>query len=45
MSDFDIQMDYNGLWFVTNAEGFPISQAFETEQEAKTHLERVLNND
>ena len=29
-----VEMDYNGLWFVLNHDGFPISPAFSTEGEA-----------
>lgn len=30
-----IDQDYNGLWFVLNQEGFPVSPAFATEAEAE----------
>lgn len=29
-----VEQDYNGLWFVVNNDGFPVSHAFATEAEA-----------
>jgi len=34
MNDYSVEMDYSGLWFVLNNDGFPVSQAYATEPEA-----------
>ena len=44
MNDYSVEMDYNGLWFVMNGEGFPISRAYATELEAMSVQELLANN-
>jgi hypothetical protein len=39
MNSYSVDMDYNGLWFVLNDDGFPISQAYATELEAMVFQE------
>lgn len=40
-----VEQDYNGLWFVLNENGFPISQAFASRGEADLELKRLQKYD
>lgn len=41
INDAEVKQDHNGLWFILNADGFPISNAYENEYEAKAELRRI----
>jgi len=37
---YAVEQDHNGLWFVLNYNEFPVSPAFEREEEAERWMDR-----